>query len=104
MRGSELHPQTPQHLNKTIHKICEQVKFRFLGQVFKTWLAMVFLMLSHESRFWLANVMGLGREPIAVKLDWTAVQGLKILKTLTHDCLSVIWIGLNAVLEPVAAF
>lgn len=36
MRGSELRPQTPQHLARTIHKICEQVEFRVLGQVFKT--------------------------------------------------------------------
>ena len=36
MRGSELRPQTPRQLARTIHKICEQVKFRFLGQVFRT--------------------------------------------------------------------
>ena len=48
MRGSELHPQTPQNLAKTIHKICEQVKFRFLGQVFRTWRDSDFLRLNHE--------------------------------------------------------
>jgi len=48
MRGSELHPQTPQHLARTIHKICEQIKFRFLGQVFRTWGNCVFSRLTHE--------------------------------------------------------
>jgi hypothetical protein len=80
MRGSELHPQTPQHLTKTIHKICEQVKFKFLGQVFRARQGTDFLKLIHELRFWFTKVLGLGREPIAVKLDWTAEQGLKILK------------------------
>jgi hypothetical protein len=37
MRGSELRPQTPQlNFLETIHKICEQVQFKFLGQVFRT--------------------------------------------------------------------
>ena len=65
---------------------------------------MVLLMFSHESRFWLANVLGLGREPIAVKLDWTAEQGLKILELCFLDCLLMIKKWLEHIFKLMAAF